>query len=207
MKLPVGSVTFLLTDIADSTATWQDGVDEMAAAVGRYYQVLDEVVTAHGGVRPEEQGEGDSTVAAFPRASDAVAAAIVAQLAFQTEAWSTRRPLRIRMGINTGEARLRNESNYAGIVVIAAARLRDLAHGGQILLSAATREEIREPIELRDLGEHRLKDLRRTERVYQALHAELPTEFGPLRSSGRLLADLPARRSLPGDRALVRLLG
>src|SRR5437016_3339326 len=101
--LPTGTVTFLLTDIVESTPLWESGREVMAAAVSRHYAVLDEVVSRHGGVRPVEQGEGDSMVAVFTRASDAAAAAVDAQRALLAEAWPTQDPLTVRMAVHTGD--------------------------------------------------------------------------------------------------------
>jgi predicted ATPase/class 3 adenylate cyclase len=195
VNLPVGTVTFLLTDIAGSTVLWQQGDDAMAAAVARHYEILDAVVTEHGGMRPVEQGEGDSTVAVFTRAGDAIAAAVAAQRALQHEPWPTNHPISVRMGIHTGEARLRDAANYVGLTVILAARLRNIAHGGQILVSEAaclaSRDELGEHVTLRDLGEHRLKDLHQPERAYQVMHPDVPTEFAPLASAGVVPTNLP----------------
>jgi class 3 adenylate cyclase len=103
----------------------------MTAAIARFNQVVCDVVAAHDGVRPVEQGEGDSFVAAFARASDAVAAAVELQRAPLA-------PIRLRIGVHTGEIQLRDEGNYAGPTINRTARLRDLGHGGQTLLSGAT---------------------------------------------------------------------
>ncbi len=116
--LPTGTVTFVMTDIEGSTRAWERSAVEMSAAVARHYEILDRAVSAHRGVRPVEQGEGDSVVAAFSRASDAVAAAFDAQRALATEVWPTPGEVRVRMAVHTGEAQLRDERNYFGPVVI-----------------------------------------------------------------------------------------
>ena len=95
--LPTGTVTFLLTDVEGSTRRWEDAPAAMAAAVPRHYEILDDAVAHHGGVRPVEQGEGDSVVAAFARASDAVAAAIDAQRMLLSEEWPSGCDLHVRM--------------------------------------------------------------------------------------------------------------
>lgn len=199
MSLPAGTVSFLLTDIEGSTQKWQLASDAMASAVARHYEILDAAIAAHGGVRPEEQGEGDSIVAAFSRASDAVSAALDAQRALQSEPWPTLTPIAVRMAIHTGEARLRDEANYIGMAIIRTARLRSLARGGQVLVSAASRDlaldQLGDQISLKDLGEHRLKDLARPERVYQLAHPELSDNFGPLRSLDATPNNLPVRLS------------
>src|SRR5207245_1858080 len=103
--LPTGTVTFLLTDIERSTDQGRAAPTATAASVARHYEILDRAITAHGGVQPVEQGEGDGVVAAFERASDGVAAAIDAQLAFASDVGAAE--LSVRMAVNSGEAELR----------------------------------------------------------------------------------------------------
>src|SRR5271157_1990303 len=129
--LPTGTVTLLLADVEGSTRLWETQPTEMAAAVAQLDRVLPEVIAAHDGVRPVEQGEGDSFVVAFGRASDAVACALGLQRAPLA-------PIRLRIGVHTGEVQLRDEGNYIGPTINRTARLRDLAHGGQTVLSATT---------------------------------------------------------------------
>jgi len=112
--LPTGTVAFLLTDVAASTQRWEAEPDAMAAAMERHDAVLHAAVSAHGGVRPLAQGEGDSIVAAFSRASDAVLAAADAQRALTAELWPTSTPLLVRMAVHAGEARTATDGNYAG---------------------------------------------------------------------------------------------
>ena len=183
--LPVGTVTFLLTDIAGSTQLWEhEPQDTMQAAVVRHYAILAAAVEAHRGVRPQEQGEGDSVVAAFARPSDALAAASAAQLALAAEPWGTSQPLRVRIAVHTGEAHLRDDANYAGQAIIRTARLRNIGHGGQVLVSGATRDlsvdQTGTRFELVSLGEHRLRDLGRPEHVWQLVHPDLPSDFDDL---------------------------
>jgi predicted ATPase/class 3 adenylate cyclase/DNA-binding CsgD family transcriptional regulator len=196
-SLPAGTVTFLLTDIESSTRNWEADRAVMAAAVARHYEVLDRAVADHGGVRPVEQGEGDSVVAAFAKASDAVAAALAAQRALLAELGSV---FRVRMAVHTGEAMLRPDRdgvvrNYVGPAIIRAARLRACGHGGQVLVSGAAAElaadVLPEGVSLVDLGSRRLRDLVRAERVFQLVHPELPGEFPPLRSLEELPNTLP----------------
>src|ERR1700757_1359884 len=178
--LPTGMATLLLADVEGSTRLWEPEPDEMTAAVARLNQAVSEVIAAHGGVRPVEQGEGDSFVAAFARASDAVACALELQRAPLA-------PIRLRIGVHTGEVQLRDAGNYAGPTINRTARLRDLAHGGQIVLSAATEDMVvdRLPADawLTDLGTHPLRDLPRPERVVQLCHPDLRNEFPPLRTA------------------------
>ncbi len=111
--LPVGTVTFLLTDVEGSTRLWEANQDETAAAIARHYEILDAAVGAAGGVRPVEQGEGDSIVAAFATAKDALRAALDAQREL-----GELDGLPVRMAIHTGEAQLRDEGNYVGRTII-----------------------------------------------------------------------------------------
>jgi class 3 adenylate cyclase len=175
--LPTGTVTLLLADVEGSTRLWETQPDEMTAAVARLDRILPEVIAAHGGVRPVEQGEGDSFVAAFARASDAVAAALELQRAPLA-------PIRLRIGVHTGEIQLRDEGNYAGPTINRTARLRDLGHGGQTLLSGTTEDLVvdRLPADtwLTDLGTHPLRDLPRPERVVQLCNPDLVNEFPPM---------------------------
>ena len=197
--LPTGTVTFLLTDVEASSQRWEHAPAGMAVAIPRHYEILDEVIADHGGVRPVEQGEGDSVVAAFARASDAVAAAVDAQRTFMAESWPPGADLQVRMAIHTGEAQLRDEGNYFGQTVIRCARLRAIGHGDQILMSDAAAglvvDQLPEDVHLADLGTHRLKDLGRPERVWQVVHPELPASQPPLRSLDAHRHNLPVQLS------------
>jgi predicted ATPase/class 3 adenylate cyclase/DNA-binding CsgD family transcriptional regulator len=178
-ELPTGTVTLLLADIEGSTRLWESQPEDMAAAVARLDRVLSEAVAARDGVRPVEQGEGDSFVVAFGRASDAVACALDLQRAPLA-------PIRLRIGIHTGEVRLRDEGNYIGPTINRTARLRDLAHGGQTVLSGTTDDLVVDSLPsdvwLTDLGAHPLRDLARPQRVVQLCHPDLRNEFPPLRT-------------------------
>lgn len=129
--LPTGIVTFLLTDIQGSTEAWQAAPLEMTSRVTLHYQILDQSIAAHGGRRPEEQGEGDSVVAVFDDPVQAVAAAVQAQRELQAQVSD----LPVRMALHTGEGMLRDENNYVGLTIIRCARIRNCGHGGQVLLS------------------------------------------------------------------------
>jgi predicted ATPase/class 3 adenylate cyclase/DNA-binding CsgD family transcriptional regulator len=176
--LPTGTVTLLLADVEGSTRLWETQHGEMTSAVARLNRAVSETITAHDGVRPVEQGEGDSFVAAFARASDAVACALELQRAPLA-------PIRLRIGIHTGEIQLRDEGNYAGPTINRTARLRNLGHGGQTLLSGATEalvlDGLPNDVWLSDLGTHSLRDLPRPERVMQLCHPDLVNDFLPLR--------------------------
>jgi predicted ATPase/class 3 adenylate cyclase/DNA-binding CsgD family transcriptional regulator len=195
--LPIGTVTLLLADIEGSTRAWERGPDEMAAAVAQLDGVLDDLIGLHEGVRPVEQGEGDSFVIAFARASDAVECALALQRRLAEPEPAS--PLRLRIGLHTGEVQLRDEGNYVGPAINRAARLRDAAHGGQTVVSQATYELVRDRLPERsavtDLGVHRLRDLGRPEHVFQLSHTDLPSEFPPLRTLDRARHNLPVQLS------------
>ena len=177
VAVPSGTVTFLLTDVEGSTRLWSEVPARMATGTARHYEILDGAVEAHGGVRPVEQGEGDSVVAAFVRPSDAVAAAVEAQTRLLAELdW-----LPVRMAVHTGEAILRGEDNYVGPSIITCARIRACAHGRQILVSDATQRLLEGLVPLIDLGAVRLKGIVAPERVWQVGGPGLPVEFPALR--------------------------
>jgi predicted ATPase/class 3 adenylate cyclase/DNA-binding CsgD family transcriptional regulator len=184
-ELPTGTVTLLLADVEGSTRLWQTQPAEMTAAVARLDRTVCDIIAAHVGVRPVEQGEGDSFVVAFARASDAVACALELQRAPLA-------PIRLRIGVHTGEVQLRDEGNYIGTTVNRTARLRDLAHGGQTVLSGTTEDLVLDwlPAEawLTDLGTHDLRDLPRPERVVQLCHPDLRNDFPPLRTRETVVA-------------------
>src|SRR5712691_1562498 len=181
--LPEGTVTFLFTDIEGSTQLWELYPDSMRPALARHDALITEIVHRQGGTVIRSRGEGDSLFAVFARATDAVAAAGAAQRQLHAERWATPTPLRVRMALHTGEADLR-EGDYYGSAVNRCARLRAAAHGGQVLLSGATRglvqDALGEGISLHDLGEHRLKDLTRPEHIFQLAVPDLPSQFQPL---------------------------
>ncbi len=195
-RAPSGTVTFLLTDVEASTQAWQADSASAGAAVARHEEILAGAVAAHHGFRPVEQGEGDSVVAAFARATDAVAAAVDAQLALARELWPTEEPVRVRMALHTGEAEA-HEGRYAGSTIIRTARLRGVAHGDQTVVSRATAELVSDAlppgVALVDLGSHRLRDLTRAEHVFQVTHPDLRASFPPLRSLDRVANNLPAQ--------------
>src|SRR6201996_4539221 len=189
--LPTGTVTLLLADVEGSTRLWETQPEQMTAAMARMNSAVSETIATHDGVRPVEQGEGDSFVAAFARASDAVACALELQRAPLA-------PIRLRIGIHTGEIQLRDEGNYAGPTINRTARLRDLGHGGQTLLSGATEalvlDGLPDDVWLTDLGTHSLRDLPRPERVIQLCHPDLVNDFAPLRAAkGVIFQRLPVQ--------------
>ena len=185
-ELPTGTVTLLLADVEGSTRLWETQPEAMKAAVARLDQTLSEAVATHHGVRPVEQGEGDSFVIAFARAADAVACALELQRAPLA-------PIKLRIGVHTGDVQLRDEGNYIGPTINRTARLRDLAHGGQTVLSGATEplvvDQLPADVTLTDLGSHPLRDLPRPERVVQLCHPDLHNDFPPLRTANALAAE------------------
>jgi predicted ATPase/class 3 adenylate cyclase/DNA-binding CsgD family transcriptional regulator len=195
--LPTGTVTLLLADVEGSTRLWETQPNEMSAAIAALDNTLTDLIAIHDGVRPVEQGEGDSFVLAFARASDAVACALALQRAPLA-------PIRLRVGVNTGEIQLRDEGNYIGPTINRTARLRDLAHGGQTVLSGATEAMVLDHLPddawLNELGSHSLRDLPRPERVVQLCHPDIANEFPPLRT-----ADAVGKQILPAQ--LTRFIG
>jgi class 3 adenylate cyclase len=178
--LPTGTVTFLLTDVEGSSRLWEAHPEAMRAALARHDALVEALTERHGGCVVRPRGEGDSRFAVFARATDALAAALAVQRALHAEPWPTPEPLRVRMALHTGEADLR-DGDYYGSAVNRCARLRDVAHGGQVLLSATVRDlaagNLPADAALRDLGAHRLRDLGEPERVFQLLGAGLPDGF------------------------------
>jgi predicted ATPase/class 3 adenylate cyclase/DNA-binding CsgD family transcriptional regulator len=183
--LPTGTVTLLLADVENSTGLWESQPEQMTAAFARLDQALSDLIAAYGGVRPVEQGEGDSFVVAFARASDAVACALQLQRAPLA-------PISLRIGLHTGEVQLRDEGNYIGSTINRAARLRDLAHGGQTVLSGTTEDLVVDALPpdawLTDLGTHELRGVARPERVVQLCHPDLRSDFPPLRTAKSVAA-------------------
>jgi predicted ATPase/class 3 adenylate cyclase len=181
--LPAGTVTFMLTDIEGSTQMWRQNPQEMFTAVARHQELIHQNIRRFGGGLPRDQGEGDSVFAAFPRATKAVAAALAIQRALAEEPWPEGTFLRVRVGLHTGEAELR-DGNYYGFAVGRTSRIRALASGGQTLLSHAVYELVRDRLpdgaSVRDLGAHPIKDFEDEERIFQLCHPDLPGEFPPL---------------------------
>jgi len=156
-----GTFTFLFTDIEGSTAIeGRIGRERYGILRERQRAILRDVLTLHGGA--EHGTEGDSFFVVFPEASTAIQAALEAQRALSAEPWPDDAPIRVRMGLNSGGAEMTGGS-LVGLSINRAARIAAVAHGGQILASGLTRDLLEDhPVEgvsLRDLGDHRLKDL------------------------------------------------
>ena len=183
--LPTGTVTLLLADVEGSTRLWETQPEQMTAAFERLDRSLADLLAVYGGVRPVEQGEGDSFVLAFARASEAVACALELQRAPLA-------PIRLRIGVHTGEVQLRDEGNYIGPTINRAARLRNLGHGGQTVLSGTTEALVADTLPadvwLTDLGTHELRGVARPERVVQLCHPDLRNDFPPLNTAKSVAA-------------------
>ncbi len=191
-ELPSGTITFLYTDIEGSTRLWEQQPQAMKAAVECHDALLRQAIAAHQG--QVFRTAGDGLCAAFATAPDAVAAALAGQQAVQAEAWGEVGPLRVRMALHTGAVEV-CDGDYVGACLNRVARLLAAGHGGQVLLSGAVQELVRNQLPpgagLRELGEHRLRDLVEPERVYQVLHPDLPADFPPLRSLDAYPHNLP----------------
>ncbi len=183
MRLPTGMVTFLFTDVVGSSSRWERATEEMRGSIRRHDELLHTAIAAHAGHVVKKMGDG--FMAVFEDPADAVSAVVQAQIALGDESWAeTLGGLESRMGIHTGPAELDGD-DYVGPTVNRAARLEAAGHGGQVLVSTATRELVADrvpEVRFRDLGEHHLRGLSRPERVYQIDAPDLPHEFPPLRT-------------------------
>ncbi len=194
---PTGTVTLLFTDIEGSTRLLHDlGVETYAGLLADHHRLVRGAISSCNGV--EIKTEGDSFFIVFPRASDALIAASDAQRALAAHAWPMDKPVRVRMGIHTGDVQLR-DGEYVGMDVHRAARISAAAHGGQVLLSEATRlvtaTEMPDGISVRDLGEHTLKDIDQPERLFQLDIFGLPVDFPPPRAMATRFDLLPTEIS------------
>lgn len=183
-QLPTGEVTLMLTDIEGSTRLMRQLGPAWAEALANHRRILRAAISAHGGVEVDTQG--DALFAAFPRASEAVAAAVEVQRALADG------PLKVRMGLHTGEPQPTDEG-YVGLDVHRAARIAAAGHGGQVLLSQATRALV--DVGVRDLGPHRLRDLSAPEHIFQLQVGGAPSDFPPLRTVGAGSSHLPNPRT------------
>jgi predicted ATPase/class 3 adenylate cyclase len=190
--LPSGTVTFLFTDLEGSTRLWEEHPDATQAALARHDEILRDAIGAHGGAVVKTTGDG--CLAAFATAPAAVAATVEMQRTLAAETWPDTGPLRVRIGLHTGTAEIR-DGDYFGTTLNRAARLMATAHGGQAVCSGLTsellRDELPSGVELVDLGEHNLRDLTRSERVFQIAVDGLDREFPPLRSLDAFPGNLP----------------
>ena len=195
-QLPSGQgITFLFTDIEGSTRLWELDPDHMRTALARHDELIEGSVTQSQGMLVRPRGEGDSRFAVFSDATHAVRSAATIQVALIRESWTLPRPLKVRIALHTGDADLR-DGDYYGAAVNRCARLRSVAHGGQVLLTrttAAASGPLPTGLTLRGLGWHRLRDLRDPVWIYQLCGQDLEFEFPPLLSLSTLLSNLPAQ--------------
>jgi predicted ATPase/class 3 adenylate cyclase len=187
-------VTFLFTDIEGSTRLTQSLGDGWPPLLERHNQLLRDAIRSHQGV--PFGSEGDAIFAVFPSAPPAVAAAVAAQRALAAEVWPPESAVRVRMGLHTGEGQLAGDT-YVGLDVHRVARVTNAGHGGQVLVSGTTRMLVEgslpDDITLRDLGEHRLKDLSRPEQLAMVVTEGLPSSFPPLRTLDVVPNNLPTQ--------------
>ena len=216
--LPTGTVTFLFTDIEGSTRLIQELGDAYRQLLNEHRALLDEAIARYGG--SVIGTEGDAVFAAFSDAASAVMASVDAQRALADHAWPEGHAIRVRMGVHAGEVTLVG-GDYVGLTLHRVARITAAGHGGQVLLSDAARAlagaDLPAGVELRDLGEHRLRDLTHPERLFQAVIPGLPSSFPALRTLEARPNNLPvepttfvgrteietARRLLAGTRLLT----
>ena len=193
--LPSGTITFLFTDIENSTRLWEQHPEAMRQALIRHDDILRRLIEDHDG--DVFKTVGDAFCAAFASPPAALAAALAIQETLLTEEWGET-PIRVRMALHTGMADER-EGDYFGPDVNRVARLLSAGYGGQVLLSGVTEELLRhkipQAVEIRSLGSHRLKDLSESEHVFQATEPGLRTDFPALKSLNTYPNNLPAQRT------------
>jgi predicted ATPase/class 3 adenylate cyclase len=193
----MGTVTLLFTDIEGSTRLLRQlGPDDYGGLLTRHHAIMRAAIDSCSGV--EIKTEGDSFFVLFPRAADAILAATQAQRALAQLEWPGISHVGVRMGIHTGDVRI-SGGEYVGIDIHRAARISAAAHGGQVVLSAASQaivgQELPTGVSLRDLGEHRLKDIDEPEHLFQLVIGGLPSEFPPLRAQATRFELLPPELS------------
>lgn len=195
--VPTRTVTLLLADAERPPHPWETLPGTTAPAAGRMATVVSDIVTTHGGIGPVQPVPGDGAehafLAVFGRATDALACAIDLQQAPLA-------PIQLRVAVHTGEVQLVDSGDYAGPAVDRAARLADLAHGGQVVVSGTTHDLVADQLPadvwLVDLGTHQLRDLPRPERVAQVCHPDLRVQFPPLHGPNDVAAhNLPIQLS------------
>jgi predicted ATPase/class 3 adenylate cyclase/DNA-binding XRE family transcriptional regulator len=175
--------TFLFTDIEGSAKLWDQAPEKMKVALQRHHALLQEAITSNGGA--VFQIVGDAFCAAFPTVQSAISAAVTAQRALHQVQWDLPFPIRVRMGIHTGEAERTSNKEYASNPTLnRVARILSAAHGGQVLFSLATTDLVKDSLpantELRDMGKHYLKNLTHPEHLFQLNIQGLPSAFPPL---------------------------
>ncbi len=209
MALPGGTVTFLFSDIEESTQLARDLGERYAQVLEEHARLFRAAIDEYGG--HEIHTQGDSFFVAFQGAKGAVSAAAAAQRALAAQAWPDGCKLRVRMGLHTGEAAV-TDKRYLGVAVHHASRICSARHGGQVLLSQSTaavlEDERPDGIELRALGHHQLKGFERPEPIFQLVVTDLPADFPPLRAEhhlGRLIDHVHLRvRDLAASKRFYR---
>ena len=181
-SLPSGVVTFVLTDVVDSTGLWERAPALMDGSMHRCEALIASAVSDGSGLLLKFRGEGDSTMSVFGRATDAARAAMAAQRSLLAEEWPLETQIRVRVAVHTGEA-IERDGDYFGPAVNRSARLRSIARGGQVLVSRATADlvadHLDEGIELVDLGEHQLRGVERRESIYALVGPGVHERTGP----------------------------
>ena len=195
MTLPSGTVTFLFTDIEGSTKLAQEHRETWETMRARHHAILQSAMDAHNGYA--FQIIGDAFCVAFHTAADAIRAAEKSQIDLDAEDWSGT-PIKVRMGIHTGKAEIQESGEYHGYLAMSRVqRLMSAAHGGQVLISLATDELVRDElpvnISLKDMGERRLKDLIRPEHIYNLIIPNLPIDFPPIKTLDAYRHNLPVQ--------------
>jgi predicted ATPase/class 3 adenylate cyclase len=194
-EFPTGTVTLLFTDIEGSTKLLNRFGDGYHDILAEHNRILRGVFAQHNGF--EITTEGDAFFIAFSRAADGIAAVVSGQRALAENQWPENVQLAVRMGLHTGEPTPAGNNNYMGLDLHRAARIMGAAHGGQVLISAATKtlagNRFPPNVTLRDLGEHRLKDLEQPEHLFQLVIPDLRADFPPVRSLNNCPNNLPAQ--------------
>ena len=195
MSVPTGTVSFLFTDIENSTRMWEQNPEAMRVALAEHDSLLHGLIAQHNG--HVFKTIGDAFCAAFQTAPEAVNAAFAIQIALHQRLQPGQElPIRDRMGIHTGNTDER-DGDYFGPTVNRVARLMSIGHGGQLLLSDITQSLVVHLLpagaSLLDMGNHRLKDLQQPEHVWQFCHPDLTQEFPPLRSLNNSSNNLPVQ--------------
>lgn len=194
-RIPTGTVTFLFSDIEGSTRLVQElDPPRYRELLEQHHRLLRTAFEAHDGIERGTQGDGFLVI--FEDAPSAVAAAVAAQRSLHGSHWPEGAEVRVRMGLHSGEG-IRGGDDYVGVDINRAARIASAAHGGQVLISEATRalseRSLPEGVRLHDLGEHHLKGLNRPERIHQVTIEGLSADFPPLRSLDAGKAHVPSR--------------
>jgi len=191
-ELPSGTVTLLFTDVEGSTALAERAGDRWPGLLAEHNRILREAFAAHGGI--ELGTEGDAFFVGFTEPGPAAAAAAEAQRALASHAWADGEAVRVRMGLHTGQP-TPTPDGYVGLDMHRAARVAAAAHGGQVLVSQATRDLVAEGdgLSFRDLGDHRLKDLTGPQRLHQLCIEGLAADFPPPRTIEGRTTNLPAQ--------------